>query len=101
MSQDLELCLAQDLGRSWPSVQEIIIRSDDLALLVMRRETGWTLMECNSELEPIESDDEDESDLYDEYDPYGTYYSHGGYGSPYDPYDSDSFDEWDEYDYNM
>ena len=56
MSQDLELCLAQGLGRSWPSVEEIIIRgdnSDDTALLVMRRETGWTLTERKSSLGQI------------------------------------------------
>ena len=55
MATDLEFCMVKKLGRAWPSLQEIIFfcnRTPDV--LMMKRESNWTVIECTSELEPLD-----------------------------------------------
>jgi hypothetical protein len=55
MATDLEFRMVKKkLGRTWPSLQEIIFFCDrTVDLLVMKRESNWKVIECTSELEPL------------------------------------------------
>ena len=66
MATDLEFCmLKMKLQRAWPSLEEIRFSCYNLKpdYLVMKRESNWKVVDCDSQLEPMEglewvSDDE-------------------------------------------
>jgi hypothetical protein len=58
MALDLEFCMVKkNLGRVWPSLQEIIFfcaQTPDV--LMMKRKSNWKAIEATSELEPVEEE---------------------------------------------
>ena len=56
MATDLEFCMLKKLKRAWPILQEIRFFCYKLTpdVLVMKRESNWKVIECTSELEPLD-----------------------------------------------
>ena len=58
MATDLEFCMLKKLKGAWPALQEIRFFCDKLLpdILVMKRESNWKVVECDSlEGEEMES----------------------------------------------
>jgi hypothetical protein len=62
MATDLEFCMLNKLQRAWPSLQEIRFSCYKLTpdLLVMKRESNWEVIDCDSQLEPMDWLEEEE-----------------------------------------
>ena len=57
MATDLEFCMVKKkLERAWPSLQDIIFSCYELTpdVLMMSRKSNWKIIECTSELEPLD-----------------------------------------------
>ena len=56
LATDLEFCMLKKLQGAWPSLQEIRFFCFNLTpdVLVMKRESNWKIIECTSELEPLD-----------------------------------------------
>jgi hypothetical protein len=57
MATDLEFCMLKKLKHAWPSLQEIVFFGYNLSpdyVLVMKRESNWEDIVCDSMLEGME-----------------------------------------------